>query len=93
MTGAVDRTSRMLMYAQLTAAMCLAALFGALPFCLAHMMEKAVTPLHLTRDQGAPPQNRPDTNQDVPNRTQRRRAISGYPSSWIAHAWEELMLQ
>jgi hypothetical protein len=28
------------------------ALFGTLPFCLAHVMEKAVTPLHMTRNQG-----------------------------------------
>jgi hypothetical protein len=44
MTGAINQTSRMVMYAQLSAAMRLAALFGALPFILAHVMEKAVTP-------------------------------------------------
>ncbi len=43
------------MCTQLSAAMHLVALFSALPFCLAHVMEKAVTPLDLTRDQGAPP--------------------------------------
>jgi hypothetical protein len=43
------------MCAQLSAAMHLAALFDALPFGLADVMEKAVTPLHLTRDQGGTP--------------------------------------
>jgi hypothetical protein len=83
-TGAVNRTSRMVMCAQLSAAMHLAALFDALPFHLAHVMEKAVPPFCLTRDQGGTPhQIRPDTNQDAPNCTQRQGAILGYLSSWI----------
>jgi hypothetical protein len=45
----------MVICAQLFAAMRLAALFGALPFCLAHVMEKVVTPLDLTHDQGGTP--------------------------------------
>jgi hypothetical protein len=55
MTGAVNQTSRMVMCAQLFAAMRLTALFGILPFCLAHVIEKAVTPLHMTRDEGGTP--------------------------------------
>jgi hypothetical protein len=50
----------MVMCAQLFMAMRLAALFGALPFRLAHVMEKVVTSLHLTHDQGGPP---PKTDQ------------------------------
>jgi hypothetical protein len=55
MTRAVDQTSWMVMCAQFSAAMHLAALFGTLPFCLAHVMEKAIPPHHLTRDQGGTP--------------------------------------
>ena len=55
MTGAVNQTNRMVMCTQLFAAMRLVALFGTLPFVLAHVMEKAVTPLHLTCDQGGTP--------------------------------------
>jgi hypothetical protein len=43
------------MYTQLSAAVHLAALFCTLPFRLAHVMEKAVTPLYLTHDQGGTP--------------------------------------
>jgi hypothetical protein len=93
MTGVVDQISRIMMCTQLSAAMCFAALFGALPFRLTHVMEKAVTPLHLTCDQGGtPPKNRPDTNQDAPYCTQRWQAILGNLSLWISHAWEEHML-